>query len=373
MNSSTSRFLKNNLLLLALFSVLSLYCVYEQVADGHSITMAEQKGRHERFMQANSDFFNPWQYRVLSPYLLEGVIQVWNKGVGLLGSRVPVSENVNYIPFLLFRFFQNILIFFAAVAFYKALGIKNQSLLLFGILMLGLNMSNSTYGSDLSMNTYFDVFFYLVAGYLIVNRKNIWIIPLTFIAALNRETSAFIPVMFLLFNLDFSNFRLPSRKVITVFSLSVLLFLAAYISPRVFYGIKEYHGINGIDTPFEFLKFNLTYGAFYPEMFGTLGFVAVIALLRYKYWNSTLKLFFWLIVPFWFGFHIMMSQAMETRLFLVPQALIFLPAALYVIEFEIRKASRRLVLDTGVSKEEKQKIEENEEEVELPQREKVKA
>lgn len=176
-----------------------------------------------------------------------------------------------------------------------------------------------------------------------MERKNVWLIPVTFLAALNRETSAFIPLMFLLFNIDFNHLRIPNKKILQIFSACVMVFMIAYVGTRWYYGLREYHGINGIDTPLEFLKFNLTYGAFYPEMFGTLGFVFILALLRYKYWTNTLKIFFWLIVPFWFMFHVIMSQAMETRLFLVPQALIFIPALLYVIEFEIRKSQKRLV------------------------------
>lgn len=320
--------------------------------------MAEQKQRHEKFMKGESDFFNPWQYRVLSPYLLEGTIMLWNSSTSFLGDKFKNNERTIYLPYLLFRFVQNILIFFAAFAFYKAVGVKNNILILTGILLLGFNMSNSTYGSDLSLNTYFDILFYLVAGWLIIKKKNVWIIPLTFIGALNRETSAFIPVMFLLFNLDFNNLKMTRKNVLVVFSFSVFLFVSVYLGTRWIYGIREYHGINGIDTPLEFLRFNLTYGAFYPEMFGTLGFVAVLALLRYKHWNFALKLFFWLIVPFWFVFHIVMSQAMETRLFLVPQALIFIPALLYVIEFEIMNFDKRSSGDQ--EKEENQRIGKNE-------------
>lgn len=337
--------MKSFVILFGLFGILSLYCVYEQVADGHSISLQEQKLRHENFLKGESDFFNPWQYRVLSPYLLEGTIYLWDRSIAGIGARLPHTVR-EYFPFLFLRFIQNIVIFFAAFAFYKAIGIKNKTLILTGILLLGYNMSNSTYGSDLSINTYFDVLFYLLSGYVILQRKNIWIIPLTFVAALNRETSAFIPLMFLLFNLDFRNLRFPSKNVLTIFSISVLLFVSVYIGTRWIYGLREYQGINDINTPWEFLWFNLTYGAFYPEMFGVLGFGFVVALLRYNYWSHALKLFFWLIVPFWFGFHLIMSQAMETRLFLVPQALIFVPALLYVIEFEIRKSGRRLIVDS---------------------------
>jgi hypothetical protein len=39
-----------------------------------------------------------------------------------------------------------------------------------------------------------------------------------------------------------------------------------------------------------------------------------------------------LIVPFWLVIHMVKSTAMESRLFLVPQALIFIPAMLWLIE-----------------------------------------
>ena len=70
---------------------------------------------------------------------------------------------------------------------------------------------------------------------------------------------------------------------------------------------------------------------------GTLGIVPLIAICWFRKWPFFLKAIGVLIVPFWILIHLFKSMAMETRLFLVPQALIFIPALLCLIEYEIRK------------------------------------
>ena len=59
-------------------------------------------------------------------------------------------------------------------------------------------------GSDIQFNTFFDVTFYLLAGLCILQKRFVWIVPITLLAALNRETSGLIP-----FLLMFSIFALP--------------------------------------------------------------------------------------------------------------------------------------------------------------------
>lgn len=300
-----------------------------------------QKERHQNFMRGESDFFNPWQYRVFSPFLLEGFIRSWETVSSPFAYKLPYKEMQQFFPYFLLRFIQNLLIFFAAFRFYKALIINSNLLKLMGILLLGYNMSNSNYASDLSFNTYFDILFYLVAGFLILEKKYVWLIPVSFVAALNRETSAFIPLMFLILSLNLKKIELPDKKVLIIFFTCIALFLIAYTVPRFYYGMRQYHGINNLDTPLEFLKFNIGFGSLYPELFGTLGFTFLLVILRFNRLSRELKLFFLLIVPAWFMIHFFKSQAMETRLFLVPQALIFIPSLLYLIEREIKSSRLR--------------------------------
>ena len=64
-------------------------------------------------------------------------------------------------------------------------------------------------------------------------------------------------------------------------------------------------------------------------LLATMGIIPFLALFSYRKWPHELKVFFWLIVPVWFLVHLFASTMAETRLFLVPYALIFIPGALF--------------------------------------------
>jgi hypothetical protein len=54
---------------------------------------------------------------------------------------------------------------------------------------------HSHHGSDFQFNTFFDIMFYLLAGLVVFAGRYKWIVPITILGALNRETSALIPVL----------------------------------------------------------------------------------------------------------------------------------------------------------------------------------
>ena len=63
----------------------------------------------------------------------------------------------------------------------------------------------------------------------------------------------------------------------------------------------------------------------------TLGILPFLAIFCYRNWPGTLRIFFRIVVPAWFGVHFFAALVAETRLLLVPQALIFIPGALFGI------------------------------------------
>ena len=50
-------------------------------------------------------------------------------------------------------------------------------------------------------------------------------------------------------------------------------------------------------------------------------------------WPRELKGFFWAMVPAWIVVHFPLSQVAETRLFLVPQFMVFVPGALFGLRY----------------------------------------
>ena len=316
------------IVLAGVFVLLSTYVAYEQFLSCIGVGMDIQLERHARFIAGNSEFFNPWQYRVLSGFVLEGFIRFFKT--------LPLQLNP-YVPLLALKFIQNLLLFYVAYYFYKALNLKSWFLILSGIMILAFNMSNSNWQADMAYNTYFDVLFYLLAGYVILKEHPAWIIPITAVAVLNRETSGFIPFMLLISAFDYRPFRLVRKDRLWYSAIALLVYVILFVGVRAYYGLRSYEAIHDIDTPYEFFMFNIRFFNMYPQLLGTLGVVPLLALIWFNRWPFYLKALGMLIVPFWIVVHLFKSMAMETRLFLVPQALIFIPALLCLIEFELKK------------------------------------
>ena len=310
------------------FLILAAYVLYEQASSCIGLGMEIQMERHARFIAGDSEFFNPWQYRVWSGWVLEGFIRVFNT--------LPIQLHA-YAPFFALRLLLNLLIFWAGYHFYKALNIKSWFLLLTGLLLLAFNMSNSNWQADLAFNTYFDVLFYLLAAYVVLKAHPAWIIPLTVVAVLNRETSGFIPFMLMLSAFDLPKLKLQDKSRLLYGLVALLLYGLIFIALRWYYGLRPYEAIHDIDSPWEFFRFNLLFFNMYPQLIGTLGVVPLLALMGFRRWPLFLQAIGLLIMPFWILIHLFNSLAMETRLFLVPQALIFIPALLCLIEYELRQ------------------------------------
>lgn len=310
------------LVFLSCYLIVSVYIVFKQSTDLNAIDLATQEERHLRMLAGNSEFFNPWQYRIFSTY----VVEYFYQSAHALSDKITRTH-----AFLVFRVGQNVLILLMLHIYLMALGIRNPWLIMMGLALAGFCMATSVFKSDLSFNTYFDILFYLVAAWLIIKEKLIWLVPLTALAALNRETSLLIPFMAVAPFLPHAIRAIPRRTVVVVTG-SLVVFVIVFVLVRLHYGYQPAQGIHGMSSFMDYLKFNLTFFRLYPELAGTLTFLPVIVILFFKHLPNLLKQWFWLICPVWFAIHMAYSTAVETRLFLVPQILIFIPAFLWLVE-----------------------------------------
>ena len=299
--------------------MMSAYVVFEHATDCETIDSTEQISRHELALAGESKFYNPWQYRIFPTIVLEGFIRTY---------KAVAPGTCDICPYLLLRVIQNVMIFYLCLFYYQKLGVRNPLLLLAGLLILCLTYGNSSFHSDLSFNTYFDIIFYLAAALLILNNKEIWILPLIVLASLNRETSALIPFMILA---PFSLQKIDRRKILIAAG-SFVLFLTVFVALRWMFEYRPAASIHGMSKPLEFLHYNITFVRLYPLLFGTLGFIPIIAILGLKRLPILFQHWFWLIVPIWFVIHLFYSLAVETRLFLAPHTLLFIPALLLLVE-----------------------------------------
>ncbi|MCJ7433412.1 MAG: hypothetical protein MUO77_08000, partial [Anaerolineales bacterium] len=299
---------------------LGVITVRLQVVDwvgGIDALNFEQLDRHMDVLRGTAP--NPWQYRVLSEWVAEGFVR-------LFGFLAPHAAVV--FGFLSFRLLQNILIFILALILYNRLG-GSHILALLGSFLLASSMKNALFESDLSFNTYFDLFFYLLAVLFILERKYTWIIALTFFAALNRETSGLIP--FLLLSAAWTDSALPrSRKILPAIA-SFGVWALVFIGLRVLYPDRPlyiaYHQMPG----YPLLVYNLTRSITWTELFHTFGFIPVLGLFSFFAWHPYWKRFFFIMVPAWFVIHAFAGIMAETRLFLVPLAIVFIPSVLFLL------------------------------------------
>jgi len=275
--------------------------------------------RHRTVLNGTSE--DPFQYRLLSEYLVEGVVA--------LTKRLQVPHPHSW-GFVIFRVLQNILLFFIAALYYRKLGLDTY-IILIALSLLAWGMSHSFYGSDFQFSTYSDVIFYLLAGLVILQKKYVWIIPIAGLAVLNRETSGLIPVMLLATEIFSRRGRSISKRVIYLGAAALALYAIGYLGIRYLLGPRPLHTPHGYCQGWELFTANMCSSRCWFQLLATFGIIPAMALFSIRRWPRILKIYFWTIVPFWFLLHLFVGVMFETRLFLVPLALIFVPGALFGI------------------------------------------
>jgi hypothetical protein len=349
----SSRWVRN-ILLVVVVSWMAAYPIYSSFYKAYGV---DQYRRHLMHMQSNSMFFNPWQYRVLCPLIVEGLywtadhtiyklVEIKGINLGLPGDQSdknPATQNlieslkdpmfIKYtLVFLGFRFLQNVILILLCFTYFS-LFVRNKLLVILGIMISVLFMGNGVVDSDLTFNTYMDITLYILAGIILVKNLNpLWI--------LNRETALFIPVLYFFSHFKWTDWPSITKlfksniKVISITSISVILFFAIFVSIRLYYGLQPVSTWR-VSAGWPMLKLNLFSSVSiktYMEIFGIMGFLPLWMLLIYSKMNKHLKLFFIVLVPIWFGIHFISAIAYQTRLFLVPVLLVLMPAVLENLE-----------------------------------------
>lgn len=299
---------------------LSLLTVYLHAKGLHrEYLIAYQIPRHQALLAGTAG--DPWQYRILSAWVVEAVVQL-GRVLGLLPSMISA--------FLAVRVLQETLMFVAAWCYWRALGLGVAPAFM-GLALFGWGVSYSGYGSDLQFNTYFDVLFYLLAGIAVARRRPLWVLPLTVLAALNRETSGFIPLLPLIAPAAAPGDR---ARAIRIALAGLALYVAVFAGLRWAYGHQELIIPYGHRPGLDLLTYNLTRTRTWAQLAATVSILPALALLAYREWPRVLRGIFWLVVPAWVAVHLVASVVAETRLMLVPFALVFVPGALLLLRQE---------------------------------------
>lgn len=294
---------------IVLLSVLTLFFQRDHLRRQYLKTT--QLERHNAVL--NNAAPDPWQYRVLSEYLVEGALVV---------ARRLSPERAAIVGFEAFRVAQQIAILAVAYLYYRRLGMTDRDSLI-GLAVLTWGTSHALSNSDLSFNTYTDLLLYLLGALAIVRQRTGWLLLLTVIGAFNRETIGLLPLL-VMWPL-FEGGR-PTSCHVRIAAAS----LVGY--GLVFYGLRAYFGVRESEwgwTPgLNALAMNLRDERSYYLLAATLSILPLITLLRLRVLPAPLKAFFWILVPAWFAIHSVAARVKETRLFLVPFAVVFIPGAL---------------------------------------------
>jgi hypothetical protein len=363
--SKLSLLLRRGLIVL-LLSWMSLYPIYNSYYKANAV---EHYQRHLDHIAGRSMFFNPWQYRILSPLMIEGlywladhtIFRIYEvRGVYLTlpeggGEKNAVTlklrkdlQNPEYIKYTIvfvgFRFLQNMIIFCLAYVYFSLI-VRNKMLIAFGLMLATIFMGNGVMDADLTFNTYTDIILYLTAALVILkNYSPLWIVVLTLAGSLNRETSLMIPALYFFTKMNWNGWPKAVELVKNNFNLiiwttaALIAYAIGFIAVRMYFGyepVSVWRAPAGI----QMLKFNLLSSVSiktYMELFGVFGFMPLWCLLIFKKMSYQMKVFFILLVPVWFTVHLCTAVGYQTRLYLVPVLLTILPAVLQDLEARIK-------------------------------------
>ena len=316
--------LRKILLVLTSAVLLSLYTVHVHVASLSDFFPTGQVRRHLNVIQGMS--IDPWQYRILTHYLLEEIIEIF-QGLAIKNSVIA--------SFIFLRCLQGVAIFSVAYLYYRKYGLSAAQALI-GISLLAWGMTQSNFQSELYFDVYLDILLYLCAGTVILIDKPLWIIPIIGVAAFNRETSGLIPFMLLASYLSigsgkyrFYKITRPRMKIIMMAFISLTLFLIISFGLRIIIGPRPYFPDFG--PSFDLFMDNFLTINTWVQLFGMMGILPILALISFKKWPRTLKVFFWVIIPIWSLIHMYGGVMAEARIFLVPHTLVFIPGALFLL------------------------------------------
>lgn len=313
------RGLPGTLLLGVTVIVLSLVGVYFQGGKlGVEYLRTEQLRRHREILDGTAG--SPTQYRLLSEWLVEAWLQVVT-GSGVADPLV--------VGFLSFRVAQNVAILSLAAAYYRRLGLNDRAVLV-ALAVVTWSMTHSLYDSDLSFNLYSDLIFYLLGGLAIVSGKDPWIVPLLAVAAVNRETSGLMVGMYLLARMQPG--RRPDRRTILIAGAALVAFVAVYLAIRMGIGPRPLTHPHGETPGLELLTYNLFRRQTWVHLAASWSVFPVVAFLGLARLPLTLRRWLLWIPPIWLAVHFILAVAAEVRLMLMPQLMIFVPAAMLAVQ-----------------------------------------
>lgn len=335
-----------------LLGFLCIYKQYEYLTEKYDKNYLEnyQFYKHRLILEGAEAY--PWQTRVLSTYLFEW----WRLGIKRL------FDSASYkVIFFSFRFAQYFLIFICAAFYWHFLGLKSINIHFLGLSILAWGMTHAMYLSEIQFNIYTEVILYLSAGILFLRGGPLWaLLPLALFSSLNRETSLLIPLIFVIWGLYEERNAKDKKKIIYTGTAALVVWGLTFVALRLYYGQKPLivpaDEKRTLYPGFDLLLWNITQYKTYFQLLATLGLIPLISIATLRKHPQKLRFLFWTIVPLWIVNHFCGSVVSETRLFLVPFAVVFIPGALYGLLSENNEITEKLECSSKTKSHEENKL-----------------
>lgn len=189
----------------------------------------------------------PWQYRVGCHWILRGLNAILPAKIITMEmwEGKTITFKYSHQNELGLRTLFVVGVFLTLCWYLSTLGVKN---IIWGLALLTPIFAIAELRAFITPDTYLDNILYLLAGIAVLRGGSWWIVPLTAIGALNRETACFIPLLLLL------NARKWEDVTIASLSMFVFLYIFCYlrhIFPPQFPVVKEHHpGIHTLVSQF---------------------------------------------------------------------------------------------------------------------------
>jgi hypothetical protein len=300
----------------------TLYVQYRELAtlypgiDSAELIEGGQLGRHDQTL--SGDIGDPWRFRLFSEWIAEGALVATEE----IGVTRPVL-----VGFLGLRLAQNIAIFALAWLLYRRLG-ASRMIAALGLALVAWAMTHALYHSALSYDTYMEVVLFLVAAHLALSRRYAWLVPLTAVAVVNRETSALMAAVPLAMVAVGRERGVDARRAMACGLLALAGAAVAFASVRIAVGPADLIEAEGHGPGVEWIEYNFGRAVTWGNLFETVTLVPVLALAALRRWPLELKGLGLAIAPVWTVAHFVLTVAAETRLFLVPYVLVAVPGVL---------------------------------------------
>jgi hypothetical protein len=121
------------------------------------------------------------------------------------------------------------------------------------------------------------------------------------------------------------------RRAVRYGAAALAAFAITIASVRLIVGSAPLFKPFNLSPGFDYVRYNLRTGLTWEYLFRTLNIVPFVALAGLARWPRELKAFAIAIVPLWALVHLLASILAETRLLLVPYAVVFVPGALFAL------------------------------------------